>query len=506
MVLAGGEFAYGSVSMPMHALPSSSPKTKRRAVAGAMVIALVALCAVICTVFVSRMDSDHSLQQHGAFNPMIGDLASAKAKLASPDAVPLPSVDARSAVETDRVSRLHAKLVQAALSHSAATQVASALPSVEAASAPSAVEPSTSVQSAAAKPASPDDDAIVAALKATLDKQEKDEELKVETQRRKQAGAKILEEFHSPHLAAAPNAASTVETPSAVSAAAPLTEQDTEAALRKELDLKFEADKQKALSGILAEERAGLLSTKSPLNPSGIEAPIAPSPPSPSLASKMLEKTTNEAESAIMPSAAHAHAAAQHASAAQDCVSVKCLTEQLDRKTDADQAKLFAQMREDAIREHLSPPPAHVAVDLHLAASAAQSEAATAQSPAEAAAAHIIKSAADAAKALPAINAAIQQNEREYAELAKTLPPQHQQLAPKQLTPQEKYEQQMREFEDNLQRDEHAALVHQQDDLHAASIAKQHEDAQAAAKSRLVEAITQAKVGKAVQLVAAPHI
>jgi hypothetical protein len=91
MVLAGGEFAYGSVSMPIHALPSSSPKTKRRAVAGAMVIALVALCAVICTVFVSRMDSDHSLQQHGAFNPMIGDLASAKAKLASPDAVPLPS-------------------------------------------------------------------------------------------------------------------------------------------------------------------------------------------------------------------------------------------------------------------------------------------------------------------------------------------------------------------------------------------------------------------------------
>ena len=90
MVLAGGEFAYGSVSMPMHALPTSSPKTKRRAVAGAMVIALVALCAVICTVFVSRMDSDHSLQQH-AFNPMIGDLAAAKAKLATPDAVPLPA-------------------------------------------------------------------------------------------------------------------------------------------------------------------------------------------------------------------------------------------------------------------------------------------------------------------------------------------------------------------------------------------------------------------------------
>ncbi len=58
----------------------------------------------------------------------------------------------------------------------------------------------------------------------------------------------------------------------------------------------------------------------------------------------MLEKTTHEAESAIMPSAAHHHAAAQHASAAHDCVSVKCLTEQLDKKTDADQAKLFAQV------------------------------------------------------------------------------------------------------------------------------------------------------------------
>jgi hypothetical protein len=71
-------------------------------------------------------------------------------------------------------------------------------------------------------------------------------------------------------------------------------------------------------------------------------------------------------------------------------------------------------MRQDAIREHLSPPPAHVASNLHLAATAAQSEASTAQSPAEAAAAHIIKTAAEAAKALPAINAAIQQNEREY--------------------------------------------------------------------------------------------
>jgi regulator of protease activity HflC (stomatin/prohibitin superfamily) len=70
-------------------------------------------------------------------------------------------------------------------------------------------------------------------------------------------------------------------------------------------------------------------------------------------------------------------------------------------------------MREDAIREHLSPPPAHIASNLHLAASAAQSEASAAQSPAEAEAAHAIKTAADAAKALPVINAAIQQNERE---------------------------------------------------------------------------------------------
>ena len=89
MVVAGGEFAYGSVSMPIRALPSSSPKTKRRAVAGAMVIALVSVCALICTFFVSRMDSDHSLQQH-AFNPMIGDLAKEKARLSSPDAVALP--------------------------------------------------------------------------------------------------------------------------------------------------------------------------------------------------------------------------------------------------------------------------------------------------------------------------------------------------------------------------------------------------------------------------------
>ena len=89
MVVAGGDFAYGSVSMPIRALPSSSPKTKRRAVAGAMVIALVSVCALICTFFVSRMDSDQSLQQH-SFNPMIGDLAQKKARLSTPDAVPLP--------------------------------------------------------------------------------------------------------------------------------------------------------------------------------------------------------------------------------------------------------------------------------------------------------------------------------------------------------------------------------------------------------------------------------
>ena len=70
-------------------------------------------------------------------------------------------------------------------------------------------------------------------------------------------------------------------------------------------------------------------------------------------------------------------------------------------------------MREDAIREHLTPHPANVASNLHLAANAAKSEAAAAQSPAEAQAAHVIKSAADAAKALPSINAAIEQNERE---------------------------------------------------------------------------------------------
>jgi hypothetical protein len=64
----------------------------------------------------------------------------------------------------------------------AAAHVASAPKIAEAhvASAASSV-PSASVKPEAAKPASPDDDAIVAALKATLDKEEKDAEQKVVT-------------------------------------------------------------------------------------------------------------------------------------------------------------------------------------------------------------------------------------------------------------------------------------------------------------------------------------
>ncbi len=59
----------------------------------------------------------------------------------------------------------------------------------------------------------------------------------------------------------------------------------------------------------------------------------------------MLEKATNEAESDdIKHAAGHPDAAAPPVPAAHDCVSVKCLTEQLDKKTDADQAKLFAQV------------------------------------------------------------------------------------------------------------------------------------------------------------------
>jgi len=46
----------------------------------------------------------------------------------------------------------------------------------------------------------------------------------------------------------------------------------------------------------------------------------------------------------------------------------------------------------------------------------------------------------------------------------------------------------------------------QQANLRAASVLKQQEEAQAAAKSRLVAAITQAKVGKDVQLTEAPHL
>lgn len=56
----------------------------------------------------------------------------------------------------------------------------------------------------------------------------------------------------------------------------------------------------------------------------------------------MLEKT--EAESAAHKhSVSHPDAVAHAVPAAQDCVTVKCLTEQLDKKTDADQAKLFAK-------------------------------------------------------------------------------------------------------------------------------------------------------------------
>ena len=149
-----------------------------------MVLALVAVCAVICTFFVSRIDSDHSLQQH-AFNPMIGDLASAKARLASPDAVQLPHVTAQSAAADDKVSRLHARLLDAAKAKLQSQNEARLTAATSAAANPAASTPA-SAQSSAAHPsaaaavkvASPDDDAIVAALKATLDKEEKDAEAK----------------------------------------------------------------------------------------------------------------------------------------------------------------------------------------------------------------------------------------------------------------------------------------------------------------------------------------
>jgi hypothetical protein len=57
----------------------------------------------------------------------------------------------------------------------------------------------------------------------------------------------------------------------------------------------------------------------------------------------MLEKT--EAESAVHHEELnHPTAAAQPVPTAEGCVTVKCLTEQLDKKTDADQAKLFAKV------------------------------------------------------------------------------------------------------------------------------------------------------------------
>jgi hypothetical protein len=71
-------------------------------------------------------------------------------------------------VQSDKVARLHDRL----------SKVAAAAVAVTPSSAPSSA-PSTPAHSAAAKPASPDDDAIVAALKATLDKEEKDAEQKV---------------------------------------------------------------------------------------------------------------------------------------------------------------------------------------------------------------------------------------------------------------------------------------------------------------------------------------
>jgi hypothetical protein len=134
-----------------------------------MVVALVALCALICVFFISQMTSDHSLQQH-SFNPMIGDLAKARSRLAAPDAVPLPPVSARSAVESDKVSRLHARLIARA-NVAAVSTADSAAPVPSDSSIASSSKP-------AAKAASPDDDEIVAALKATLDKEEKDAELK----------------------------------------------------------------------------------------------------------------------------------------------------------------------------------------------------------------------------------------------------------------------------------------------------------------------------------------
>ena len=142
-----------------------------------MVLALVAVCAVICTFFVSRMNSDHSLQQH-AFNPMIGDLAAAKARLASPDAIQLPHVTAQSAAADEKVSRLHARLLDAAKSKIQSQNVARLSAAPTAAATPAVETPSAAVKPVAAKAASPDDDAIVAALKATLDKEEKDAELK----------------------------------------------------------------------------------------------------------------------------------------------------------------------------------------------------------------------------------------------------------------------------------------------------------------------------------------
>jgi hypothetical protein len=73
-------------------------------------------------------------------------------------------------VESDKVSRLHARLIARA-NVAAVSTADSAAPVPSDSSIASSSKP-------AAKAASPDDDEIVAALKATLDKEEKDAELK----------------------------------------------------------------------------------------------------------------------------------------------------------------------------------------------------------------------------------------------------------------------------------------------------------------------------------------
>ena len=187
-------------------------------------------------------------------------------------------------MQSDKVARLHDRL----------SKVAAAAVAVTPSSAPSSA-PSTPAHSAAAKPASPDDDAIVAALKATLDKEEKDAEQKVvynafchqlallfhaETpfffslRRRRDANKrapKYSRNFTIPITLPPPQTLSqpprrparlprrakrTQKLPFASELAcvfAPYLKPPSRVTYFRELDLKFEADKQKALSGILAE-------------------------------------------------------------------------------------------------------------------------------------------------------------------------------------------------------------------------------------------------------------